>query len=82
MYNDTGIKQFTKVKYLRCILYQVLSGEFMALNVIAKVNSRTKFIHRQNLVLTSPLRRLLCNALIQPFFDYACLACFQIPQKD
>ena len=24
--------------------------------------------------LSVPLRRLLCNALIQPFFDYACNA--------
>ena len=48
----------------------------MALNVIDKVNSRLKFLHRQNRFLTPPLRRLLCNALIQPLFDYACTAWF------
>ena len=48
----------------------------MALNEIDKVNSRLKFLHRQNCFLTSPLRRLLCNALIQPLFDYACTAWF------
>ena len=48
----------------------------MALNVIDKVNSRLKFLHRQNRFLTPPLRRLLCNELIQPLFDYACTAWF------
>ena len=48
----------------------------MALNVIDKINSRLKFLHRQNRFLTPPLRRLLCNALIQPLFDYACTVWF------
>ena len=48
----------------------------MALNVIDKVNSRLKFLHRQNRFLTPSLRRLLCNALIQLLFDYACTAWF------
>ena len=52
------------------------SGESMALNGIDKINSRLKFLHRQNRFLTPPLRRLLCNALIQPLFDYACTAWF------
>ena len=48
----------------------------MALNVIDKINSCLKFLHRQNRFLTPPLHRLLCNALIQPLFDYACTAWF------
>ena len=48
----------------------------MALNVIDKINSRLKFLHGQNRFLTPALRRLLCNALIQPLFDYACTAWF------
>ena len=48
----------------------------MALNVIDKINSRLKFLHRQNRFLTSALPRLLCNALMQPLFDYACTAWF------
>ena len=66
MCNGTEIKQYEKVKYLGCILDQNRSGESMALNVIDKVNSRLKFLHRQNRFLTPPLRRLLCNSLIQP----------------
>ena len=44
----------------------------MAIHVINKVNSRLRFLYRQNKFLDIPLRRLLCNAMIQPFFDYAC----------
>ena len=76
VYNGTEIKQYEKVKYLACILDQSLSGESVTLNVIDKVNLRLKFLHRQNHFLTPPLRRLLCNALIQPLFDYACTAWF------
>ena len=76
VYNGIEIKQHAKVKYLGRILDESLSGESMALNVIDKINSRLKIVHRQNRFLTSPLRRLLCNTLIQPLFDYACTAWF------
>ena len=46
----------------------------MAIHVINKINSRLRFLYRQNRYLSFPLRRLLCNAMIQPFFDYACNA--------
>ena len=49
-----------------------MSGESMAHKVISKVDARFKFFHRKNKYLTPNLRRLLCNALIQPNFDYAC----------
>ena len=48
----------------------------MALNVIDKINSCLKFLHRQNRFITPPLCRLLCSALIQPLFDYAWTAWF------
>ena len=76
MYNGIEIMQHEKVKYLGRVLDQSLSGESVALNVIDKVNSLLKFLHRQNRFLTPPLRRLLCNALIQLLFDYACTAWF------
>ena len=46
----------------------------MATRVINKVNSRLRFLHRPNKFLDIPLRRLLCNTMIQPFFDHACNA--------
>ena len=49
-----------------------VSGESMALNVIDKINSRLKFLLDKIVFLPTTLRRLLCNALIQPLFGYAC----------
>ena len=46
----------------------------MALSVINKINNKLKFFHRKKRFLTPSLRGLLCNALIQPHFDYACSA--------
>ena len=82
VYNGTEVKQYEKVKYLGYILDQSFSGESMTLNVIVKVNSRLNFLHRQNRFLTPALCRLLCNALTQPLFDYACTAWFpNLPKR-
>ena len=70
-YKNIQIKPYSKVTYLGCILDEAMSGESMALKVIKKINSRLKFLYRKNKFLTPALRRLLCNALIQPHFDYA-----------
>ena len=43
-------------------------------HVIHKINNKLKFLYRKNYFLTPTLRCLLCNALIQPHFDYACSA--------
>ena len=73
-YKNIKIKQYSKVTYLGCILDETLSGESMAIHLINKINSRLRFLYRQNRYLSFPLCRLLCNAMIQPFFDYACNA--------
>ena len=73
-YGDIQIRQHSKVKYLGCILDKTMSGETMVLSVINKINNKLKFLYRKNRFLTRTLRRLLCNALIQPHFDYACSA--------
>ena len=70
-YKNIQIKQHSKVTYLGCILDETMSGESMVLKVTNKANSRLKFLHRKNKFLTPTLRRLLCNALIEPHFDYA-----------
>ena len=46
----------------------------MAVRVMNKINSRLKFLYRKNRYLTPHLKRLLCNALTQSHFDYACSA--------
>ena len=68
------ISQQNKVTYLGCILDDSLSGESMALRVLKKVNGRLSFLYRKQSFLSYKLRRMLCNALIQPHFDYACSA--------
>ena len=71
-YNDIKIKQYSKVKFLGCIFDGTLSGEYMAIHVVNKINSRLRFFYRQIRFLNFPLRRSLRNAMIQPFLDYAC----------
>ena len=46
----------------------------MALNVVNNISNKLKFLYCKNNFLTPALRRLLCNALIKPHFDYACSA--------
>ena len=73
-YGDTEIKQHTKVTYLGCILNNDLSGESMVTKVLSLINGRLKFLYRKQKFLTYSLGRLLCNALIQPHYNYACSA--------
>ena len=46
----------------------------MAIHVMNKINSRLRFLYCQNRFLNLHLRRLLCNAITQPFCGYACNA--------
>ena len=73
-YNDSEIKQYSEVTYLTCILDETLSGESKTIIVINKINSLLRFLYQQNRFLNVSLRRLLCNAVTQPFFDYVCNA--------
>ena len=63
--------QFT---YLGCVLDETLSGESMALKALNKINEKVKFLYCKNKFVTPALCRMLCNAIIQPHFDYACSA--------
>ena len=54
----------------------------MALHVLDKINSRLRFLHRQKRLLNKQFWRLLCNVMIQPFFDYACSAWYASLRKD
>ena len=73
-YGDIQIKQHSKVKYLVCMLDKTMSGETMVLSVMNKINNKLKFLYPKIRFLTPTLRRLLCNALIQPHLNYACSA--------
>ena len=72
--HDVTLKQFSTVEYLGCLLDEILSGQEMALKVFKKINGKLRFLYRQGKYLNSRLRRMLCNTLIQPHFDFACSA--------
>ena len=45
----------------------------MALKFINKINGKLKFLYTKNRFLSAELRRIVCDALIQPI-DYTCPA--------
>ena len=49
-----------------------MPGEAVALNLVNKINNKLNFFYRKNSFLTAALKRLLCNALMQPHFGYVC----------
>ena len=69
---DHSINQHKTVEYLGCQLDSKLSGEAMASNALQKMNAKLKLLYCQSRYLTPACRKLLCNALIQPHFDYRC----------
>ena len=73
-YKYINIKQQSSVTYLGCMLQKTMSGEPVSLKIVNKINGKLKFLYRKNRFLRLELRRMLCNALIQPHFDYACPA--------
>ena len=81
-YNDSEIKQYSKVTFLTCILDETLSRESKNITVINNINSLLRFLYRQNRFLNVSLRRLLCNAVTQPFFDYVCNAWYPNVNKN
>ena len=42
-----------------------------------KINGMLKSLYRKNRYLISSLKQLLCNALIQPHFNYVCSAWYR-----
>ncbi len=80
-HGNIKIKQHPQVTYLGCVLDSSLTGESMALHALKKVNAKLKFLYRKRSFLSTCLRRLLCNALIQPHFDFACLAWYPCLNK-
>ena len=51
------------------MLDKIMTGEATALSIINKINNKLVSFLQKNRFLTPSLRRLLCNALIQPHFD-------------
>ena len=64
------IKQHETVSTLVANLTLNLIGEVMVSNVLRKISPRLKFLFRQSMYLTLAYKMLLCDALIQPHFNY------------
>ena len=69
---DINIKQHSEVTYPGCMLDETMSRESMPLKAINKINGKLRFLYQKNRFISPEIRRMLCNALIQPHFDYAC----------
>ena len=53
----------------------------MAMKSLKKINAKLQFLYRQNEFLNPKLHKLLCNSLIQPNFDYACISWYPLLSK-
>ena len=53
----------------------------MALKVLKKINAKLYFLYLQSNYLPPAYKRVLCNALIQPHFDYGSSSWFPILKK-
>ena len=56
------------IKYLSCCLDENLSGEPMAMKSNTKINTKLRFLYRQNKFINPKLNSLLYNFLIKPHY--------------
>ena len=75
-FQDHSIKQYNCVEYLGCLL-----DNNLARRVFKKINGELKFLYRQAIFLNPACKRLLFNALIQPYFDYGCTSWYPLLSK-
>ena len=69
---DSEITAKQTVTYLGCILDNTLTGEGMAVKVIAKINLRIQFLPRISHLIDRKALEILAGALVQGHFDFAC----------
>ena len=77
-YGEYDIEQKQSVIYLGVILDNNLSGRSMAEYILSKINNKLRFLYRKQKFLDKDTRRLLCNSLIQPHYDFACSSWFPL----
>ena len=53
----------------------------MTCRVLKKINTKLNLLWRQCNHLNNSSRRLLCNAHMQPHFDYGCTLWYPLPSK-
>ena len=67
-----AVSRVTSVSYLGVILDSNLSGTDHVSALVKKCVGRISFLYRNSNCLDFNCRRILCSALIQPYFDYCC----------
>ena len=77
-YDNNRIKQYNALEYFGCCLDSNLSRESMAMKSLRKINTKLRFLYRQNEFLNPKLRRLQCNYIIQTHFEYACISWYPL----
>ena len=80
-FKNMKIMQKDEVKYLGVILDKNLKGNSMVKTISTKVSRKLSFMYRKQRYLDKDVRRLLCNALIQPHYDYACSSWYPLLTK-
>ena len=80
-HQNLKIEQKDKVKYLGVILDKILKGNSMVENISSKVSNKLRFLYRKKRFFNKDTRRVLCNALIQPHYDYACCSWYPLLTK-
>ena len=80
-YEDCCLWLDNIVEYVGCYLDSNLNRESMAHRILKKINTKLNFLWRQSNYLTYSSRRLLCNAFIQPHFDYGCTLWYALLSK-
>ena len=73
-YGDIQIKQYLKVRYLRCLLDETLSGDAMRLNVVNKISNKLKFLYHKNSLIDTSTETLTLQCVnTAPFL--LCMFC-------
>ena len=70
--NNVDICSKSQVKYLGITIDHDMSGTTMGTSVIRNINSKIKFLYRKGSYFGFKEKKMLCSAIIQPSFDYAC----------
>ena len=76
-YQGIDIKQNKLLILVAYLMRQCLVNQWLT-----KINSRLNYLFRKKHFLTPSLNCLLCNALIQQHFDYACTAWYPNLNKE
>ena len=66
---EAVVERVETVKYLGFLLDERLNGVAHVGTCIKRISSRMAFLHRNAHLLNTTVRKTLCSALVQPYFD-------------